>query len=128
MAHILLLEPDSLLASDIKRYFALAGHKVYIHSDPQAAVARADKQLPDVVITELQLAGRSGIEFLYEFRSYPEWQAIPVVVYSNLHPEELQAYADVFKELNIYAYLHKPVAGLKQLLEAAEYSLQPVAG
>src|SRR5258706_7128339 len=108
MAHILLLEPDSLLAADIKRYLDLANHKVYVHSDPQAAVAQADKQLPDIVIIELQLAGRSGIEFLYEFRSYPEWQAIPAIVFSSLNQEDTQSYSEDFKELNVSVCLYKP--------------------
>lgn len=126
MAHILLLEPDSLLASDTQRYFALAGHKVYIHADPQAAVAQADKQLPNVVITELQLAGRSGIEFLYEFRSYPEWQAIPVIVHSNLHHQDVQAYSAVFKDLNVHTYLHKPTTSLARLLGTVEQATAQV--
>jgi CheY-like chemotaxis protein len=120
MMHVLLLEPDSLLAADIKRFFSIGNHQVYAHSDPQAAVAQADKQLPDVIVTELQLAGRSGIEFLYEFRSYPEWQTVPVIVHSNLHQQDVAAYSEVFKELNIHAYLHKPTTSLKQLLECVQ--------
>jgi DNA-binding response OmpR family regulator len=127
MANVLLLEPDNLLAGSIKRYFARAKHRVFIHSDPQAAIIQADKHLPDVVITELQLAGRSGIEFLYEFRSYPDWQNIPVIVLSGLHQEHLQAYSEAFKELNVCAALYKPLTGLKQLLDAAEHSRQPAA-
>ena len=126
MAHILLLESDSLLATGIKRYFADANHQVYAHNDPQAAVAQADQQLPDVIITELQLAGRSGIEFLYEFRSYPEWQAVPVIVHSNLHPQDIQAYSTVFKELNIHTYLHKPTTSLARLLDSVEQAAAQV--
>jgi DNA-binding response OmpR family regulator len=109
MRTVLLLEPDGLLADSISRYFAGADYKVQAHSDPQAAVTQADKQRPDVVITELQLAGRSGVEFLYEFRS--------------LHIEDISAYQNVFSELNIQAYLYKPATSLKQLLLHTRQSL-----
>ena len=83
MAKILLLEPDSVLAGNIERYFANAKHTVSVHSDPQQAVTSADSRAPDLIIAELQLAGRSGVEFLYEFRSYPEWQNIPVIILTS---------------------------------------------
>ena len=122
MRHVLLLEPDRLLAGSIKRYFAKADYKVAAHNDPQAAISQADKQLPDTVITELQLASRSGVEFLYEFRSYPEWQDIPVIIFTNLSAEELAAYQKVLKELNITACLYKSATSLEQLLNSVRQS------
>ena len=122
----MLLEPDFILAGSIKHYFAYAGHNLSVHSDPQAAIAQADKHKPDVVITELQLAGRTGIEFLYELRSYPDWQAIPVVININLHTQELRAYSEIFDELNIHTCLYKPTTSLEQLLKAVENCLKPI--
>jgi CheY-like chemotaxis protein len=122
MRHVLLLEPDRLLALSIKDYFANSGYSVSAHSDPQAAISQADKQVPDVVITELQLANRSGVEFLYEFRSYPEWQTIPVIIFTNLSAEPLASYEKVFKELNIVTTLYKPATNLKQLLTYTQQS------
>ncbi|MBX4197280.1 response regulator [Candidatus Saccharibacteria bacterium] len=123
--HVLLLEPDNLLAASLNNYLAREGHSVAWHSHPQDAVTSADRQTPQAVITELQLAGRSGVEFLYEFRSYPEWQAIPIIVLSNLRPEETIAYQEVFQELNIAGYFYKPRTNLSQLLETLETSSQP---
>lgn len=120
MANILLIEPDRVIAGTIKDYFAKANHRVVIHRDLQRAVAAADQQKPAVVITELQLAGRSGLEFLYEFRSYPDWQDIPVIILTTLSGEELLDYADIFKDLNVAAVLHKPHTGLARLLSEVE--------
>ena len=117
MRHVLLLEPDRLLAELVKQYFVEANYKVSAHSDPQAAISQADHQIPDTVIIELQLAGRSGVEFLYEFRSYPEWQDIPVIIFTSLSAEGLANYEKVFKELNIAACLYKSTTSLEQLLQ-----------
>lgn len=126
MAHILLLEPDKLLASSIAKYFANAKFDVSIHAEPQSAINSADKHPPQLVISELQLANRSGVEFLYEFRSYPEWQTTPVIIFTNVQPDQLAGYKEVFKELNITSCLHKPATTLAQLLVQTQKLLQPI--
>lgn len=114
-----------MLAGTIERYFANAKHSVSVHSDPQQAVTAADLQRPDIIITELQLAGRTGVEFLYEFCSYPDWQGLPVIIFSSLTSDQLAAYSEVFQELGVAAYVHKPAASLAQLLNKTEQILQP---
>jgi DNA-binding response OmpR family regulator len=75
MANILLIETDRLLAKNLSKYLTKFGHEVSWHVEPQAAMDSADQKCPDVIVLDLLLANsRSGIEFLYEFRSYPEWQ------------------------------------------------------
>jgi DNA-binding response OmpR family regulator len=125
MTHILLIEPDSLLAGSLTDYFANANHTVSVHNDLQAAITDADRRRPDIVITELQLAGRSGVEFLYEFRSYPDWQNIPIIIFTNLHPEQIQIYREAMSELSVRACLRKSAAGLADLQAEVERALTP---
>ena len=125
MAHILLLETDRQLAKNTRDYFGRAGHKLAFFADPQTAVMSADTNRPDVIILDLFLASRSGIEFLYELRSYPEWQAIPVIITGHLAGGELNSYQDSFKELSVAHYLPKQTSSLKELLAEVEKSLQP---
>jgi DNA-binding response OmpR family regulator len=123
MKRILILEPDRVLAGSLSDYLSKAGYKVSVHSDPQAAITSADKHAPEIVIAELQLAGRSAIEFLYELRSYPEWQSIPVIVTGQLRAQEIESYSEVFRELNVSQYLYKPQAGPQALVQAIEHNL-----
>lgn len=127
MAQILLIEPDKILAGHIQAYFANANHKVAVHNDLQQAIVSVDKTRPAAVIMELQLAGRSGIEFLYEFRSYPDLQTVPVIIYSNLKAGDTAAYHLVLKDLHVARILHKPETQLSGLLEAVEACLAPAA-
>ncbi|HVS79000.1 MAG TPA: response regulator [Candidatus Saccharimonadales bacterium] len=126
MPHILLLEPDSLLAASLAAGLRSAGHNVSAHKDPQAAVTAADGQCPDVIITELQLAARSGAEFLYEFASYADWQSVPVIVLTNLHPQQAEAYAEVMSQLNVRACLYKPHTSLDQILNQLHRALPAI--
>lgn len=75
--NVLLVEPDTKLAGMYKTALESAGHKVFWALDAQSAVHLADDSAPDLVVLEIQLTSHSGIEFLYEFRSYNEWQDIP---------------------------------------------------
>jgi len=126
MSKILLIEPDSILAANIQDYFAKAGHEIIVHNDLQQAVVAADKIKPSAVIMELQLAGRSGIEFLYEFRSYPDWQDLPVILHTIVEDNQLAAYGRVLQDLNISQILYKPETGLKLLLQAVDEQLASV--
>ena len=123
MPHILILEPDHLLAGSLEHYFASANMTTSIHSDPQMAISSADRRRPDIVVAELQLAGRSGVEFLYEFRSYPDWQDLPAIIFINFHPEQMTEYAGVLDELNIQTCLYKTTSGLPELLQSVLQAL-----
>jgi DNA-binding response OmpR family regulator len=127
--HILLLEPNTLLAKSYTQAFQLAGHTVGHATGAQAAVDVADKQTPDVVVVELQLPQHTGLEFLHEFRSYPEWQDVPVVVHSMLPPSQSAAVANVLRrDLGVRIMLYKPRTTLQQLLRAVREAVEPAAG
>jgi DNA-binding response OmpR family regulator len=117
MAKILLIEPDRLLAETYFLALNDAGHQVMACAGAQSAVMVADRQQPDLVILELQLVEHSGIEFLYEFRSYAEWQDIPAIIHSLVPPSEFETSRRLLeKELGVKAYLHKPHTSLRHLL------------
>ena len=124
MAQILLIEPDRLLAETYCRALVDAGHKVMVCAGAQSAITAADQAKPDLVILELQLIAHSGVEFLYEFRSYPEWQAIPVLVQTGVPPGEFADNWQLLKrELGVNAYLYKPRVSLSQLLAGVREQL-----
>ncbi|MGC1177147.1 MAG: response regulator [Candidatus Saccharimonadales bacterium] len=124
MSRIFLIEPDRVLAEIYQRALARAGHEVVVCAAAQAAILVADKTRPDVVIVELQLIEHSGIEFLYEFRSYPDWQRIPVIVHTHVPPGEFAGSWQLLKdELSVHAYLYKPHTSLRQLVDSAENCL-----
>lgn len=115
MPKILIIETDVLLAKNIKRALVRAGHSVKLSRDPQAAIVSADKNTPDLVILDLFLARRSGIEFLHEFRSYPEWASVPTVVLSSVPEAELEPFVNHLDQLDIKKFLYKPTFSLAQL-------------
>lgn len=119
MAHVLLIEPDRLLADTYRRGIEASGHSVVMCASAQSAIFAADEVRPDVVILEFQLIGHSGVEFLYEFRSYGDWQSIPVIVHSQVPPSEFNDSWKLLKtELSISTYLYKPLTTFNTLLRS----------
>lgn len=119
--NILLVEPDMILAKTYFRALTAANHTVICCTNAQQAIFAADKHAPDLVLLELQLVSHSGIEFLYEFRSYAEWQNIPVIVLSQVPPAEFMDSWELLQgELGVTEYLYKPHTTLVKLLQTVE--------
>lgn len=117
MTHVLLIEPDLLLARNYYEALKIAGYVVTAVPSAQAAILAADETRPEVVIMELQLVGHSGIEFLYEFRSYADWQTVPLIIHTHVPPSEFAGARDLLmKELGTHTYLYKPHTSLRKLL------------
>lgn len=117
MPNVLLIEPDRRLAATYQKALQAVGHAVTAASGAQSAITAADKTKPDLVILELQLVGHSGIEFLYEFRSYLDWQDTPVIIQSQVPPGEFSDSRQLLaQELGVKAYLYKPHTTLRRLL------------
>lgn len=118
--HILLVEPDRVLARNYASTLTISGHTVATAHTAQDAVHVADEHMPDVVLVELQLPYHNGVEFLYEFRSYTEWLHIPIIILSFVPPSELSEAPVLTRELGVVQILHKPVTSLAQLCAAVD--------
>lgn len=127
MAQILLIEPDLILAETYRQALMADGHQVICCASAQAGILSADQHRPDVVILELQLIEHSGIEFLYEFRSYQDWQTTPVIIQTQVPPSEFNANRQLLTDqLNVAAYLYKPRTTLAELTDTVTKAL-PIA-
>ena len=123
MSHILLIEPDALLKRTYQMALEGDGYSVSTACDAQWAIDSADTKRPDMVVLELQLAMHNGIEFLYEFRSYTEWQSVPVIIQSLTPPGEFRAVPGLWSDLGVVAYLYKPRTTLALLLDSVSQYL-----
>ncbi|MEI9913561.1 MAG: response regulator [Candidatus Saccharibacteria bacterium] len=118
MDQILIIEPDKPLAKTYALALKKAGHKVTVASNSQAAINKADKAKPRAVVLELQLVGHSGVEFLYEFRSYPDWQDVPVLIHTTVPYMELKdSWGLLSEHLGVSGYKYKPMTSLEDLVK-----------
>jgi len=126
MSHIVVLEPNVRLAQTYSQALEAWGYSVAVCHSAQGAVSAADTHTPDLVMLELQLVAHSGIEFLYEFRSYYDWRQIPAMVVSNVPPGEFADSQQLLsRHLGVRAYHYKPRTSLQVLHHSLENILQP---
>lgn len=121
---ILIIEPDKILGRTYSEALKQDGHDVFRSRHAQDAVHVIEDKKPDLIILELQLPGHGGMEFLYEFRSYPEWQNISVVLHTIVPANVLQAQMPHLAHLGVAGYLYKPTTNLQQLKSAVNDMLQ----
>jgi DNA-binding response OmpR family regulator len=123
---VLLIEPDRQLAATYTAALQSAGHAVRHATTAQDGIFLADERTPELIILELQLVSHGGIEFLYELRSYPEWQAIPVIANTHVPPAEFMDSWDLLERgLGVAKYVYKPRTTLVKFLRTvAEFAPQ----
>ena len=97
-----------------------ATHHVVGVRNAQQAVEAANQLPPDVVVLELLLSGHSGLEFLYEFRTYADWQHIPVIVYTTVKLTDEVLASRSWQQLDVYRYMYKPSSSLRAVVDAIE--------
>lgn len=119
MANILLLEPDNELANVYTRSLKNAGHTIHTAKSAQMAIQVVDAQTIDLVVMELQLVRHNGIEFLYELRSYSDWQELPIIIQSYQSPDIMDN-AVLRNHIKISHYLYKPQTKNTDLLRAVQ--------
>ncbi len=124
--HILVIEPDKLLAESYRRAFQEVGIDVDWESNAQGAVDSVDKKKPELIILELQLPGNNGIEFIHELRSYPDWQTIPIMILTLVPEHEAGLSQEIRDQFGIVDYHYKPQTSLEKILHLVEARLNEV--
>lgn len=114
---VLLIEPDQLLADTYCAVLEKAGHRVACARSAQQAVYTADEQMPDVIVLEPQLPRHNGIEFLYELKSYTEWQHVPVIILTSLTPAAFELSPVLRTQLGVVSVLGKSRTSLERLCQ-----------
>ena len=119
MAHILLIEPNQVLAATYAQALIHEGYTVECVLTSQAALDAADGERPDVIVLELHIGEHNGVEFLHEFRSYGDWQTIPIILNTTIGSEVLKPLQETLKrDFNIEICLYKPQTSVARLLTA----------
>lgn len=104
MKKILLVEDDELILKMTSFKLGKEGFQVYISKDGENAIKAIDEHLPDLVVTDIMVPYKSGLEVThYVKKNYPN---IPVIVLSALGEEE-SSVNQAFK-LGASDFINKP--------------------
>jgi DNA-binding response OmpR family regulator len=118
--NILLIEPDVVSARLFESKLSQQGFSVSVAANVEVAIRLADDKRPCLIIMELDLSKHNGIEFLFELRSYSDWQDIPLVVLSNIPKANFKGSEKQLELLGVVEYLYKPRTSLEKLSDIAK--------
>ena len=77
---VLLVEDEINIVEAIRFLLTRDGWHVEAHGDGATAVARIKERKPDIVILDLMLPGKNGLDILHELRSEAEFSRLPVLM------------------------------------------------
>ena len=104
MAKILIIDDDKASGRTLQLHLDAQGHKVTTASSVNEGLEYVKTDQPDVLISDIRMPGRSGLEGLAEFkRLYPHMRVIMITAFHDMEStiDAMQKGAD--------DYIHKPI-------------------
>jgi signal transduction histidine kinase len=121
-ARILLVDDDDLVRETYEEALTMGGHEVFAASSGRRALSMFDKHHPDLVITDLSMAGMTGLELAAQLKGRDA--SVSVVLLSGWAIQQEQ---DDVREAGVDAVLLKPCL-VEDLLEAVQQTMRPAVG
>lgn len=120
MKKILIIEDDQIVANIYRNKLAVDGFSVEIANNGEAGFELIKSFQPDLVILDLILPKMSGLDLMKKVRALPEFQKLPLIVFSNTYLSNLVQ--DAWKA-GATKCLSKANCSPKEVIEAVRGSL-----
>jgi len=91
MANILTVDDAATMRQVVSFALTDAGHTVAEASGVDEALARASKSKFDLVIADLNMPGKNGLELVKALRAMPDFRFAPILMLTTEHRDELKA-------------------------------------
>ena len=124
MARMLVIE-DNPTNLELMAYLLTAfGHTLLLASDGEQGLAAARRELPDLIVCDMQLPRMDGYAIMRQLKEWPETRAIPVIAVTAL---AMVGDRDRIIAQGFNGYISKPivpetfVAQVENFLDSTEY-------
>lgn len=114
---VLVVDDEEMVREQIRRSLSLLGHTVIEAGSAEACLEQLELSAPDVILLDIRMPGKSGIEVLREIRE--RGNQVPVVFVSGYYDEQQE---DDLSRLSFQGFLKKPYPKAA-LIDAVEQAL-----
>ena len=104
---VLLIEDEPNIIEAISFILSRDGFHVLSHGDGLSALSAVERTSPDMVILDLMLPGRGGLDILRDLRAHPSTQALPVMMLTARGQKTDREQAE---RLGVSRFMTKPFA------------------
>jgi DNA-binding response OmpR family regulator len=131
MKKILIVEDDRKIALVVFLRLKAQGYAVYTAADTEAGLKLALQHRPDLVILDISLPTRSGLNLAAQLQSLPMTAATPMIV---MTASRIPAFAVKAAELGAAAFIEKPfhdgelITAVQRALSGASPATAPAEG
>ena len=112
----LVVDDSMIIRHMICRFLEDRGYKVEVASNGQEALDAVARQLPSLIITDMQMPAMGGAEFISTLKSKPETANVPIVILtgrsSGYDGGETRAEFTIFKDIDIQDQLERALEAL----------------
>ena len=112
---VLVVDDEVHVVNVVSMKFRKAGYRVLTARDPQEAFEVAQEELPDLVITDHQMPGGSGIDLCKTLKSNTSTAHIPAIL---LTAYDFSIVSESMDDCNISAIMAKPFSPRELLARA----------
>jgi len=103
---VAIIEDDEVLAGLYVERFSQEGYDVILATDGEKAIEIIQSHNPDLIILDIMLPKKNGIEVLQIVKNQPSTSSIPVIVLSALNEGE---YADRVNNFGAVGFFNKAI-------------------
>lgn len=118
---VLIIEDDVSLAKVLQTKLSSLGYNAFVASDGEKAVEFLESAVPNVILLDIMLPKKNGLEVLQWMKTQPKLKDVPVIVVSNLGNEkDIQSAT----EFGAKEYLVKANVPLSQIVDRIKSYLE----
>jgi DNA-binding response OmpR family regulator len=85
MKKVLIVEDDQIVANIYRNKFSIDGFQVEVALDGSSGLEMARDFRPDAIVLDLMMPKMSGVDFMKKIRAQPDFEQLPVIVFSNTY-------------------------------------------
>ncbi len=115
---ILLIDDEPHVIMVIKHFLLKSGYEVETAVNGLEALKRVSQQMPDVIVTDIQMPKMNGLDFCEQLRSdYPERETLVIIMTSRTERD----FRERASSLENVEFFEKPLSPKKLVIHLNEF-------